>query len=146
MLAVTVDHDLAAKAFDLGEGRQEWATKVGGAGSPEVPPLPRADGRVLVADRDADLALLDAKGKRVWSSPGSGAAMRGAPTGPTSAGTYALVLYEGTVQLSGPGQGRRTVNAPGGLANGAAVAPDGTLLVASAQGKDNQLVAYGPGP
>ena len=40
--------------------------------------------------------------------------------------------------------GNLSVEAPGGLANGVALAPDGTVLLSSAQGDDDQLVAYWP--
>ncbi|MCU1448172.1 MAG: hypothetical protein JWP02_342, partial [Acidimicrobiales bacterium] len=49
--AVVVDDDLSAKAFDLASGRSRWTLGVGSAGSPEVPPLVLAGGRVVVADR-----------------------------------------------------------------------------------------------
>jgi outer membrane protein assembly factor BamB len=142
MIAVAVDDDLAAKAFDLDTGHASWTARVGGAGEPEVPPLPLPGGRVLVADRDADLNLFDVGGKRLWSAAGAGAAVSGAPAGPGRGGDFALVLYSGKLQLAGPGHTRRIVEEPGGLANGAAVSPDRTLLLSTAQGDDNQLVAY----
>ena len=141
---VAVDDDLAATAFDLGDGRRLWAAHVDGAGEAEVPPLPLAGGRVLVADRRAGLSLLDATGRRLWSSPASAAATRGGPVGPALGGRYVPSLYNGRVLLAGPGHRASTVEAAGGLANGVALGPGGVVLIASAQGRENQLVAYGP--
>jgi outer membrane protein assembly factor BamB len=143
-LAVVVDHDLAAKAFDLSKGGHAWSTKVGGAGSPEVPPLPVAGDRVVIADRLAGLTLLDLRGHRRWSARADAAAVRGGPAGPDAGGRYVLPLYNGKVFVAGPGRGSHAVDAPGGLANGVAVTPDGSVLISTAQGDDNQLVAYGP--
>jgi outer membrane protein assembly factor BamB len=143
-LAVAVDDDLAAKAFDLHTGKHLWTTPVGGAGSPEVPPLAQADGRVLVADRLAGLTLLDSDGRRQWRARADAAAERGAPVGPVTGGVYALPLDNGKVLLAGPSQGRAVVRAPGGLVSGVAASQPGALFVSSAQGRDNQLVAYGP--
>jgi hypothetical protein len=56
-----------------------------------------------------------------------------------------LPLYSGRVLLAGPGRRKQTFEPPGGLANGVALAPGGLVLVSTAQGRDNQLVAYGPG-
>jgi outer membrane protein assembly factor BamB len=140
---VVVDDDLAAKGFDLVDGHRRWVTGVGSAGSPEVPPLPVRDGQVLVADRRAGLTLLDSAGHRRWTARGRGAAVRGGPAGP-AAGIYALPLYDGTVELAGQRGATTVADAPGGLANGVAVGPGGVLLVSSAQGADNQLVAYRP--
>jgi outer membrane protein assembly factor BamB len=143
-LAVVVDHDLAAKAFDVLTGAHVWSTKVGGAGSPEVPPLSVGGTHVLVADRLAGLTLLDLRGHRAWSARADAAAVRGGPAGPDAGGRYVLPLYNGKVFVAGPNRGSHTVDAPGGLANGVAVAPEGSVLISSAQGDDNQLVAYGP--
>ena len=143
-MAVVVDHDLAAKAFDLSTGNQLWKAAVGGAGSPDVPPLAVAADRVLVADRLAGLTLFDNRGRRLWSTRTDGAAVRGGPAGPDAGGRYVMPLYDGTVLVAGPGHRARTVDAPGGLANGVAVTPDGDVLVSTAQGEDNQLVAYRP--
>ena len=71
------------------------------------------------------------------------AAVQGGPVGPVGRGVYALPLYDGKVLLAGPGHVTNVVDAPGGLVSGVVVAPDGTVLVSSAQGNDNQLVAYG---
>jgi outer membrane protein assembly factor BamB len=140
---VVVDDDLAAKAFDLDSGGQRWTAGVGAAGSPEVPPLAFADGRVLVADRLAGLTMLDASGRKVWSARADAAAVRGGPAGPALGGRYALPLANGRVLLAGPGRGSTTMEPPGGLANGLALGADGRLFVATARGDDNQLVAYG---
>lgn len=142
-IAVAVDHDLAAKAFDVSTGRRVWAARLGGAGSPEVPPLPVGADRVLVADRLAGVTLFDVRGHRIWSARADAAAVRGGPAGPTPSGRYVMPLYDGKVLVTARG-GSRTVDAPGGLSNGAAVTPDGVVLVSTAQGQDNQLVAYGP--
>ena len=143
---VVVDDDLAAKAFDVVSGRRRWATEVGSAGSPAVPPLPLAHGSVLVADRRSGLTLLDGDGRRRWTARAHAAAVQGGPVGPTGGGAYALPLYDGKVLVAGPHHGRTVIEAPGGLVSGVAVAPGGSLLVSSAQGNDNQLVAYGPPP
>jgi len=140
---VVVDDDLAAKAFDAISGRPRWKATLRGAGSPEVPPLALADGRVLVADRLAGLTLFDADGKQRWTARGDGAAVQAGPAGPTPDGRYALPLYNGKLFLAGPGRGTSTFDPPGGLANGAAVIPGHELYVTTAQGPANQLVAYG---
>jgi len=140
--AVAVDHDRAAKAFDLGTGHRVWTTGVGGAGSPEVPPLPLAGGRVLVADRLAGLTLLDSGGRRRWRARTDAAAVQGGPAGPLAGGAFAMPLYNGKVLVAGPGQGSAAIDAPGGLVSGVAVGPARALLVSSAQGHDNQLVAF----
>jgi outer membrane protein assembly factor BamB len=141
-VAVAVDDDLAAKAFDLVDGRPRWTVPVGAAGSPEVPPLPLADGRVLVADRLAGLTLIDGNGKRAWNARVEGAAIRGGPVGPTIDGRYALPLVDGQFFVAGPDRSTRTVRPPGGVANGVAVAPGGRLYVSTARGPANQLAAY----
>jgi outer membrane protein assembly factor BamB len=141
-LAITVDHDLAAKAFDVTDGRRVWATVVGGGGSPEVPPLALGHGKTLVADRVGGLTLLDARGDRVWSARVKAAAVRGGPVGLVGVGVYALPLYNGKVLLAGPGHRTAMVDAAGGLVSGVAVGPGNTLLVSSAQGRDDQLVIY----
>jgi outer membrane protein assembly factor BamB len=141
---VAVDDDLAAKAFELGSGRALWTARLGGAGSPELPPVAMAGGRVLVADRLGGLTLLDGAGHRVWSSPPAGAATRGGLVGPALGGRYVLPLHSGRVLLAGPGRRKQTFEPPGGLVNGVALAPGGLVLVSTAQGRDNQLVAYGP--
>jgi len=143
-MVVTVDHDLAAKAFDVDDGAHRWATPVGGAGSPEVPPLAVGHGQTLVADRVGGLTLLDSRGRRQWSTRVHEAAVRGGPVGPGAGGIYALPLYNGRVLVAGPHRARTVVDAPGGLVNGVTVTPDGTVFVSSAQGDDNQLVAYHP--
>jgi outer membrane protein assembly factor BamB len=144
-MVVAVDDDLAAKAFELSSGRALWRAGLGGAGSPELPPVAMGGGGVLVADRLAGLTLLDGAGHRVWSSPPAGAATRGGLVGPALGGRYVLPLYSGRVLLAGPGRRKQTFEPPGGLANGVALAPGGLVLVSTAQGRDNQLVAYGPG-
>jgi len=143
-VAVAVDRDIAAKAFDLATGRRVWQARLGGAGSPEVQPLAVGADRVLVADRLAGLTLFDVYGHRLWSARADAAAVRGGPAGPRPDGDFVLPLYDGKFLLAGPRRGSRTVEVPGGLANGAMMAPSGVLLLATAQGDDNQLVAYGP--
>jgi outer membrane protein assembly factor BamB len=139
---VVVDDDLSAKAFDLATGRSRWALGVGSAGSPEVPPLVLPGGRVLVADRLAGLTLVDAAGKKMWSTRADAAAVQGGPVG--SAGRrFALPLANGRILLAGPGTASATVQPPGGVVNGLASALGGPLFVATARGDDNQLVAYG---
>jgi outer membrane protein assembly factor BamB len=139
--AVVVDDDLSAKAFDLASGRSRWTLDVGSAGSPEVPPLALPGARVLVADRLAGLTLVDAAGRKVWSTRADAAAVQGGPVGPTGR-RFALPLANGRVLLAGPGMGSATVQPPGGVVNGVALARGGHLFVATARGEDNQLVAY----
>jgi outer membrane protein assembly factor BamB len=143
-LTVAVDHDLAAKAFDVDDGGKVWATGVGGGGSPEVPPLALGHGQTLVADRVGGLTLLDAHGGRQWSTRVDAAAVRGGPVGPAGNGLYALPLYSGRLLVAGPRHPSSVVDAPGGLVSGVAVSPNGTVLVSSAQGSDVQLVSYRP--
>jgi outer membrane protein assembly factor BamB len=145
-VAVAVDDDLQAKSFDLDSGERGWSLGLGGAGSAEVPPLALAGGGVLVTDRDAGLTLVEADGRRRWHTRVGGAAERGAPAGPLSDGVFAVPLWSGRYLLAGEGKRSRTVQPPGGVVNGVAVGPGGVLVVATAQGPDNQLVAYGSGP
>jgi len=143
-VALAVDDDLQAKAFDLATGLRRWAVRVDGAGSPEVPPVTLAGGRVLVADRLAGLTLIDGGGRPTWRARVDGAAVRGGPVVAGRAGPFALPLWSGRWLLSGPGRHQRTFQPPGGIVSGVAVGPGGAFVVASAQGDDNQLVAYGP--
>ncbi|MCU1449617.1 MAG: hypothetical protein JWP02_1787, partial [Acidimicrobiales bacterium] len=81
-------------------------------------------------------------GRKVWSTRAGAAAVQGGPVGPTGT-RFALPLANGRVLLAGPGTASTTVQPPGGVVNGLALAPGGRLLVATARGEDNQLVAYG---
>jgi outer membrane protein assembly factor BamB len=142
--AVVVDDELQAKAFDLRTGRRRWAVGLGGAGSPEVPPLALAAGRVLVADRLAGLTLVDADGRRTWHARVGGAAVRGGPVAVGRDGPFALPLWSGRWLVSGPGRRPTTFQPPGGIVSGVAVGAGGALVVSSAQGDDNQLVVFQP--
>jgi outer membrane protein assembly factor BamB len=142
-VAVVVDFDLAAKAFDLSSGRRLWTTTVGGGGAPKVPPLPVGNDKVLAADRVGGLTMLDLHGHKVWSLRVRAAVVQDGPAGPTADGQYAVPLYNGKLLVAAAGRSS-SVEAPGGLANGVAVRPGGGLLVSTAQGRDDQLVAYGP--
>ncbi|MBV9042750.1 MAG: hypothetical protein JOZ68_17245 [Acidimicrobiia bacterium] len=54
-----------------------------------------------------------------------------------------MPLYNGKLLVAAAGRSSM-VEAPGGLANGVAIGPGGGLLVSTAQGRDDELVAYGP--
>ena len=64
--------------------------------------------------------------------------------GPTAGGVFVVPLWSGRYLLAADGKRSRTVQPPGGVVNGVVVGPGGLLVVATAQGRDNQLVAYGP--
>lgn len=138
---VVVAADLAAHGLALDSGAEKWRTPLEGAGSPEVVPRPQGDGTVLVAHRLGGLALLDAReGRARWNTPRAGAAVRGAPAGPGPNGWFALPLHDGRVVLGGLGREPET-RAPPSLASGVARGPDGMLLVATEQGKENGVTA-----
>src|SRR5205085_2354417 len=112
---VAVDDELEAKAFDLATGRRRWTVGLGGAGSPEVPPLALPGGRVLVADRLAGLTLIDAHGRRTWHTRVGGAAVRGGPVALHDGGPFALPLWSGRWLLAGPGRPQETFEPAGGI-------------------------------
>ena len=142
-VAVVVDFDLAAKAFDMASGRRLWTTSVGGGGAPELAPLAVGHDRVLAADRIGGLTMLDLRGRKLWSVRVRAAIVGGGLVGPTPDGRYAVPLYNGKLLVAAAGRSS-SIEAPGGLANGVVMGPTGGLLVATAQGPDDQLVAYGP--
>jgi outer membrane protein assembly factor BamB len=150
-LVVVVAGDDRAHAFDLAPGRERWAAAVDGAGSPEVPPLPLTQGRVLVADRQGGLALLDADGQRRWHASSDGAAVRGGPAGPGPDGRYFFPLDDGRLVAAGPGRRGDVMPAGEGRISGVAVVPGvrpaalaHALVVATREAAANQVVAYGP--
>ncbi len=138
---VVVAADVAAHGLALDNGAERWRTPIEGAGSPEVPPLPQADGTVVASHRQGGMALLDAADGRVrWEARSDSAAIRGGPAGPGPNGWFALPLFDGRLLLGGADR-RADVREPPSLANGVAMGPGGLLLVATAQGKDNRLSA-----
>ena len=135
--AVVVAGDRAAHAIDLVAGRERWRTPLGGAGSPEVPPLVVAGG-FAVADRVGDLAMVRAGDGRVRARlAGVGDAVRGAPAG--TATRLALPVDDGRVVLTVVGRTR--VLDPPGRVSGVAVLGR-LLLVATREAEHDSLVAY----
>jgi len=140
-VVVMVAGDLAAHGLDVASGVERWRHDVGSAGSPEVPPAV-AGSRVLVATRRGGLHLLDVlDGRERWSTADAGDAVRGGPVMAPGAGPVALPRWDGTVLVAGRGRSARTLRPPGTV-SGLAVAPDGSLLVATRDADRNALVAY----
>ncbi len=139
--AVVVAGDLAAHALALTTGEERWRTALGGAGSPEVPPLAVDDRSVLVAHRLGGLDLLDvATGRRSWKVATDGAAMRGGPiAGP--AGTFALTLDDGRLLLAGPTRDTEFLRPPAGRVSGIATGPGGFLVSSQREAPVNTVEA-----
>ena len=134
-VAVTFGH--AGVALVSRDGRERWRTPLGGAGSPEVPPLVVAGG-FAVADRVGDLAMVRAGDGRVRARvAGVGDAVRGAPAG--TATRLALPVDDGRVVLTV--LGRTRVLDPPGRVSGVAVLGR-LLLVATREAEHDSLVAY----
>jgi outer membrane protein assembly factor BamB len=136
-LAVVVTGDARAVAFDLASGRARWSRPTDGAGSPEVPPFVGTD--LVVADRLGGLVGLAARdGRSRWRVAGRGAAVRG---GPVVAGpAVALPVDDGRVLVR---QGDAvTILDPPGRVSGVAAGPGPTLLVATREAHQNELIAY----
>src|SRR5262249_38246498 len=103
-LAVVLDHELAAKAFEMASRRPLWVTSLGGGGAPEVPPLPVGTDKVLAADRVGGLTLLDLRGHKLWSVRVRAAVVQNGPVGPTPDGRYAVPLYNGRLLVASDGR------------------------------------------
>jgi outer membrane protein assembly factor BamB len=143
-LAVAVAGDRTAVAVDLRSGARRWtAPTAGGAGSPEVPPLPVDGAGVLVADRLTGLSLHGADGSVRWRGPSVGAAVRGGPAGPDVAGRFALPVDDGRLLLAGPGQEPVVLDPPGRV-SGVAGGGRAGLVVATEEAAFNALVALRP--
>lgn len=139
---VVVAGDISAHGLALADGTARWRQRLDGSGSPEVPPLARGDGTVLVGHRQGGVALLDARSGAVrWhaSAPDS-AAVRGGPVGPGPNGWFALPLDDGQVLMAGPDREPDVRDPPGNVA-GLAAGPGGVVLVARTQGDANGLDA-----
>lgn len=141
-VVVVVDGSLAARALDMGSGEERWQAGIEGAGSPEVPPLPLAEGDVLVAHRLGGVVLFNFEGVPLWSESSDGAAVRGGAAGPGDNGRFALPLDDGRVLLAGP-DGDGEVLDPPGLVSAVGRGPGGELLVATDQAPPNVLMALG---
>jgi outer membrane protein assembly factor BamB len=124
---VVVAGDGAAHGFDVSSGAERWRASLPGAGSPEVPPTAVGAADVAVADRDGDIAVLDATtGRMRWSVTGVGAAVRGGPVAladfPTAGATaVALPVDDGRLLLARAGRVVQVLDPPGrvtGLARG----------------------------
>jgi outer membrane protein assembly factor BamB len=133
--AVVVTGDAHAVAYALDTGRRVWSRPTSGAGSPEAPPV----GAVIVADRLGGLiALTMPDGRLRWRVSGAGAAVRG---GPAQAGRLvALPVDDGRVLMRHDGQ--VTVLDPPGRVSGVAAGPGHTVVVATREAQQNELVAY----
>jgi len=140
---VLVGSDVAAHGLSLDDGSERWRRPLDGAGSPEVPPLPQPDGKVLIAHRLGGIALVDGRdGTVAWTARSEDdVAVRGGPAGPGPKGWFVLPLNGGSVLLGGPDRPTDQRAVPG-LTTGVAVGPGGLLLVATGQGSANGLYAY----
>lgn len=128
--AVLVAGDLAARALALASGKELWRTALEGAGSPEVPPAPVGEGKVLVAHRLGGLELLDAAtGRREWQLTTDGAAVRGGPVVAPDRASFAFPLDDGRLVVAGPGKPTEFRQAPNRL-SGLVAGPAGLLVVA----------------
>ncbi|MGH9189014.1 MAG: PQQ-binding-like beta-propeller repeat protein [Acidimicrobiales bacterium] len=136
---VVVAGDGSALALDAATGAVAWRTAVGGAGSPEVPPLPVGD-QVVVAHRLGGLAVLDSRSGRLeWQAGTGSAAVRGGPGGPLPSGRHALPLDDGRLMVAGPGGGE--ILDPPGMVSGIVTVGRGVLIVAIAGADQNRLYA-----
>jgi outer membrane protein assembly factor BamB len=128
--AVLVAGDLTARALALASGKEQWRTGLDGAGSPEVPPAPVGEGKVLVAHRSGGLDLLDAAtGTVEWQLATDGAVVRGGPVVGRDGASFALALDDGRLVKCGPGKPTEIRRAPNRL-SGLAAGPAGVLVVA----------------
>jgi outer membrane protein assembly factor BamB len=139
-LVVMVAGDIAAHALSLEDGSERWRRELGGAGSPEVPPLALPGAKVLVAHRLGGMAMLDARdGTQEWAAQSDAAAVTGGPAGPGPNGWFAMPLYDGSLMLAKAGS--TEFRDPDGRVTGVARGPDNTLLVGTGQGSDAGLLA-----
>jgi outer membrane protein assembly factor BamB len=135
--AVVVTGDARVLALDLASGAVRWTRRTDGAGSPEVPPFVGRD--LVVADRLGGLAGLGpTDGRSRWRVSGRGAAVRGGPVvaGPVTA----LPIDDGRVLVRQSG-GVGVIDPPGRV-SGVAAGPGPTLLVATREAEQNELIAY----
>ena len=122
-------------------GQPVWRVETEGAGSPEVPPLALADGRVLAVHRLGGMVGIDeADGRVRWQAKADAAAVRGGPAGPGPGGRCALPLDDGRLLLAGPDRPQEVLDPPGRV-SGVAVAAGERLLVATRGAEVNALVA-----
>jgi len=139
-VAVVVAADLAAHGLSLDNGAERWRSEVEGAGSPEVPPLALAGGKVLAAHQLGGMAMLDARdGTKEWAASSDQAAVRGGPAGPGPNGWFAMPLYDGSLMLAQAGY--TEFRDPPGLTTGVARGPGNLLLIGVGQGTENGLNA-----
>jgi outer membrane protein assembly factor BamB len=142
-LAVVVAGDLTARALSLASGKEQWRTALEGAGSPEVPPAPVGEAKVLVAHRLGGLDLLDAAtGTREWQLRTDGAAVRGGPVVAPDRASFAFPLDDGRFVVAGPGKPTEFRQAPNRL-SGLVAGPAG-LLVAADRGSPVNTVQATP--
>ena len=137
---VFVGGDLAAHALNLVDGKERWRTQVGGAGSPEVPPVAVGADSVLVAHRLGGLDLLDtASGRREWHIATDGIAVRGGPVaGPQR--TFAFPLDAGRLVLAVPTRATEALQAPNRI-SGVVAGPGGLLGAATRGARVNSVQA-----
>jgi outer membrane protein assembly factor BamB len=135
--AIVVTGDARTIGFALDTGRPRWNRPTSGAGSPEVPPFAARD--VIIADRLGGLVAVGPRDGEVrWRLHGRGAAVRG---GPVAAGPVVVMPVD---------DGRLVVRAeddvsvldPPGRVSGVAAGPDGLVVVATREARQNELVAY----
>ncbi|HEX8770505.1 MAG TPA: PQQ-binding-like beta-propeller repeat protein [Acidimicrobiales bacterium] len=139
-VVVAVAGDVAAHGLNITTGAERWRTPLEGAGSPEVAPLALPAGDVLVAHRLGGMALLDRRGAVRWQASSDGAAVRGAPAGPSAFGRFALPLDDGRVLVAGPGAPTVSVDPPGRV-SAVAAGPANVLLIATREASINGVTA-----
>ena len=139
---VVVAGDVAVHGLSLQDGTERWRVESKGSGSPEVPPLPLADGTVVAAHRlGGFLAIRASDGEPLWLATSNGAAVRGGPAGPGPLGWFALPLDDGRLFLAHPPGVKDVRTPPDGLVTGVTPGPGGVLLISTGQGDQNLLTA-----
>ena len=139
---VVVAGDVAVHGLSLLDGSTRWRNEAEGAGSPEVPPLPLADGTVVAAHRQGGLlAIRVSDGEPLWLATSDGAAVRGGPAGPGPNGWFALPLDDGRLFLAHPPGVKNLRKPPDGLVSGVAAGPGGVLLISTGQGDAHAVTA-----
>lgn len=137
-VVVVVAGDIAAHGLALADGSEKWRRGLQGAGSPEVAPVPLADGTTIVAHRLGGLVQIDAAGVATWGFRTNGIVVRASPAGPGPNGWVALALDDGRFVLGGPGRDP-DVRTPPEPAMGVAAGPDGILILTTAKARQNAV-------
>lgn len=138
---VVVDGAGMARALDAAGGAQLWAVALEDGGSQEVAPVGGGDATVVVPHRLGGMARIElATGELLWEATSEGALLRGQPAGPGPGGSFAMGLVSGSLLLaSGPGPA--AVATSDSLVSGVARGPAGVLVITTAHGPVNEVVA-----